>query len=195
MAEGNFGFGLAVFCINPPTLLLWSLILMMGSFFLRSHTTAFPLGLAEARMCWTCLFQDTTLTSSAGWRKRQWLLLSKQTWLHPDIQMIILHGLCMQTGLWYLFKWEKAADGDAGSGYSWLCLIGTWSLYEGNVPCDETSITNGSYTHNKWNGNHKQNFVGAFTLNSQKWKYKHKETRRKLPVGDCGFYFVFWLKE
>ncbi len=36
---------------TTPTLLLWSLILMMGSFFLRSHTTAFPLGLAEARMC------------------------------------------------------------------------------------------------------------------------------------------------
>lgn len=49
-SEGNFRHGLAVFCIKP-TLLLWSLILMMGSFFLRSHTTAFPLGLAEARMC------------------------------------------------------------------------------------------------------------------------------------------------
>lgn len=52
---------------KPPTLLLWSLILMMGSFFLKSQTTAFPLGLAEARMCCTCLFQDTTLMSSAGW--------------------------------------------------------------------------------------------------------------------------------
>lgn len=59
------------FVFKPPTLLLWSLILMMGSFFLRSHTTALPLGLAEARMCWTCLFQDTTLMSSAGWKEEQ----------------------------------------------------------------------------------------------------------------------------
>lgn len=59
------------FVFNAQTLLLWSLILMMGSFFLRSHTTAFPLGLAEARMCWTCLFQDTTLMSSTGWEKKK----------------------------------------------------------------------------------------------------------------------------
>lgn len=50
----------------------------MGSFFLRSHTTAFPLGLAEARMCWTCLFQDTTLMSSTGWEKQMSLLPPKQ---------------------------------------------------------------------------------------------------------------------
>lgn len=61
---------LHAFRFNTQTLLLWSLILMMGSFFLRSHTTAFPLGLAEARMCWTCLFQETTLMSSTGWEKK-----------------------------------------------------------------------------------------------------------------------------
>lgn len=52
--------------VHALTRLLWSLILMMGSFFLRSQTMAFPLGFADARMCCTWLFHATTLTSSAG---------------------------------------------------------------------------------------------------------------------------------
>ena len=80
---------------KPPTLLLWSLILMMGSFFLRSHTTAFPLGLAEARMCWTCRFQDTTLMSSAGWKKRWRPLLSETNLLsETTIHRWKLHKTC-----------------------------------------------------------------------------------------------------
>lgn len=52
------------------TRLLWSLTLMIRSFLRRSHTEAFPPGLAEARMCWTCLFHDTQLMSSTGfWNK------------------------------------------------------------------------------------------------------------------------------
>lgn len=48
------------------TLLLWSLTLIIGSFFLRSHTVARPLGLADAKICWTCLFQAMQLISSGG---------------------------------------------------------------------------------------------------------------------------------
>ena len=48
------------------TLLLWSLTLMIGSFFLRSHTVARPLGLADAKICWTCLFHAMQLISSGG---------------------------------------------------------------------------------------------------------------------------------
>lgn len=51
---------------EPPTLLLWSLTLMMRSFLRRSHTEARPLGLAEARMCWTCRFHDRQPMSSTG---------------------------------------------------------------------------------------------------------------------------------
>jgi len=45
----------APFTISPfhRTLLLWSLTLMMRSFLRRSQTAARPLGLADARMCWT----------------------------------------------------------------------------------------------------------------------------------------------
>lgn len=44
----------------------------MRSFLRRSHTEARPLGQAEARMCWTCLFHDTQLMSSRGFQtKRQ----------------------------------------------------------------------------------------------------------------------------
>lgn len=53
-------------CRRELTLLLWSLTLMMGSFFRRSHTVARPLGLADARMCWTCLFHAMQLMSSRG---------------------------------------------------------------------------------------------------------------------------------
>lgn len=89
---------LLYFVLKRPTLLLWSLILMMGSFFLRSHTTAFPLGLAEARMCWTCLFQDTTLMSSAGWKKEatkgdKSSLAAVWDKPKPHIQMT-MHALC-----------------------------------------------------------------------------------------------------
>lgn len=77
---------------KPPTLLLWSLILMMGSFFLRSQTTAFPLGLAEARMCWTCRFHETTLISSAGWKRKEKTkvvsLKQKQVYLWVLLQQI-----------------------------------------------------------------------------------------------------------
>lgn len=51
---------------NTRTRLLWSLTFMMRSFLRRSHTEAFPPGLAEARMCWTCLFHATQLMSSTG---------------------------------------------------------------------------------------------------------------------------------
>lgn len=40
---------------------------MIGSFFLRSHTTVRPFGEVEANICWTCLFQATPLMSSSGW--------------------------------------------------------------------------------------------------------------------------------
>jgi hypothetical protein len=45
-----------------------SLTLMIGSFFLKSHTTQRKPNV-EAKMCWTCLFHDTQETSSGGWKK------------------------------------------------------------------------------------------------------------------------------
>ena len=39
---------------------------MMGSFFRKSHTTHLPPGEADARMCWTCLFQAKQLMLSGG---------------------------------------------------------------------------------------------------------------------------------
>lgn len=54
--------------IHWLTLDILSLILMIGSFFLRSHTTHLAANV-EPRMCWTCLFQDTQATSSGGWTR------------------------------------------------------------------------------------------------------------------------------
>ena len=51
------------------TLELVSLTVMTGWFFLRSHTTHLPLGLAEATMCSTWRFHDTETISSGGWRE------------------------------------------------------------------------------------------------------------------------------
>lgn len=107
------------FVFKPPTLLLWSLILMIGSFFLRSHTTALPLGLAEARMCWTCLFQDTTLISSAGWKEEQKSFLLKHdtrqtdSWYFNDNFI-----LCMQCKHCTYLNYVLEQSGD-----------GQWSIY------------------------------------------------------------------
>ena len=52
--------------VDLLTVALWSLTLMIGSFFLKSHTTQRPQGDAEANMCCTCLFHDTQLMLSGG---------------------------------------------------------------------------------------------------------------------------------
>ena len=58
------------------TLDMLSLTLMIGSFFLKSHTTQREPNV-EAKMCWTCLFHDTQETSSGGWKKTQYLLIAR----------------------------------------------------------------------------------------------------------------------
>ena len=47
------------------TLDMLSLILMIGSFFLRSQTTHLAVNV-DAKICCTCRFQDTQATSSGG---------------------------------------------------------------------------------------------------------------------------------
>lgn len=94
-----------IFVSNESLLLtvaLWSLTLMIGSFFLKSHTTQRPQGEAEAKMCCTCLFHATQLMLSGGkvllpgvrgllgFVKSQ-IYISES--LAPDANRLVLNGL------------------------------------------------------------------------------------------------------
>lgn len=184
---------------KPPTLLLWSLILMMGSFFLKSQTTAFPLGLAEARMCCTCLFQDTTLMSSAGWNRDKGHYCQKLTWIHKaplysnnntitpvpckqcfvHIQMTLQRKLLMVMIVISMFSQSQIVF----VNFLWMVFLeNDHFIKKKKNPLDKIIIT----THT-WNGKHK--FPVAFL---HTWNHKHKETR-KMHFGDCGFYCAFYF--
>jgi hypothetical protein len=54
-----------IFVLNHYLMDPWFAILMMGSFFRKSHTTQREENVV-ANICWTCLFQAIDRTSSAG---------------------------------------------------------------------------------------------------------------------------------